>query len=392
MLFVNLNQGIGLHQATLADALHRVLGKDYVFIEFGRNGQGQYGSYKGSSIGVDYYKDRPYILKMYESEENARLAKELLAKADVVRTGGEPLELTRQRILDGKLTFRSSERIFKRPIWRYRPNYLWHLYKMFLSISHPNYRFLCQSAYLSKDLKPFVDVESKCYKFAYFTQIPQLDIEEVFRGRKQEIIKIAYCSRFIDWKHPELAIALAEKLLKSGRTNFEIKMIGADSTPLWHKMKLLIEKKLLQHHVILTGGIPNTKVLSTMRESNIFIFTSDRNEGWGAVLNEAMGAGCACVASHEIGAVPYLLRHRENGLIFESCSAESLFENVVKLYDNPVLCNQYGKRAYETITTNWSAKTAAQRLITLSESILRGKEVEFEEGPCSKALPVNQIK
>ena len=111
MLFVNLNQGIGPHQAALADALYRVLGKDYVFIEFGRKGNGQTGSFKNMSKGVDYYKDRPYILKMYESEENARLAKELLAKADVVRTGGEPQELIRQRLIDKKLTFRRISQI-----------------------------------------------------------------------------------------------------------------------------------------------------------------------------------------------------------------------------------------------------------------------------------------
>jgi len=388
MKFVILNQGIGPHQAAFADEVFKILGNNFVFIEFGGK-KLQYGSADNIIQGVDYYKERPYILRMNESDDNRKRAIELIEKADALRTGGEPLEMTRQRIIDGKLTFRSSERIFKMPIWRYRPNYLWYLYKMFALPSNPNYRFLCQSAYLSQDLKPFVDIERKCYKFAYFTQIPQLKIDDVIRNKKHDKIQIVYCSRFIDWKHPELAIALAENLLKSGRPNFEIKMIGANTTPLWKEMKSLIEKKSLQNHVILTGGISNTEVLSTMRGSNIFIFTSDRNEGWGAVLNEAMGTGCACVASHEIGSVPYLLRHQENGLIFESRSVDSLFENVIKLYDNPTLCEQYGKRAYETITTDWSAKLAAERLVSLSESILLGKEIEFTDGPCSKALPFN---
>ena len=387
MFFVNLNAKMGLHQIALADSMYEILGEKFVFVEFNQT-VSQYGSNVDSSKNL--VLERPYIHRMWESDEARKKGIQLIEKADVMRTGGEPLDLTTGRIKKGKLTFRSSERIFKIPIWRYRPNYLWHLYKMFALQSNPNYRFLCQSAYLSEDLKRFVDVERKCYKFAYFTQIPQLNIDDVLRNKKHDKIQIVYCSRFIDWKHPELAIALAENLLKSGRPNFEIKMIGANTTPLWKEIKSLIEKKSLQKYVILTGGIPNTEVLSAMRESNILIFTSDRNEGWGAVLNEAMGAGCACIASHEIGSVPYLLKHQENGLIFKSCSDDSLFENVIKLYDNPTLCEQYGKRAYETITTDWSAKVAAQRLVSLSESILKGKEIEFSDGPCSKAIPFNQ--
>lgn len=392
MLFVNLNQGIGAHQAALADALYRVLGQDYVFIEFGRKGQGQYGSFKGSSKGVDYYRDRPYILKMYESEENARLAKELLAKADVVRTGGEPQELIRQRLIDKKLTFRSAERTFKGPLWKdvYR---FFGLYKEYVKYANPNYRVLCQSAYKANDMQFCGGAyKERCYKFAYFTQIPQLDIEQILGNRRKDKLIITWCARFISLKHPELPLKLAKKLIASRRDNFEIQMIGANTTPLWHKIKQQIETEGLSKHVILTGGIPNTEVLERMRNSHVFLFTSNRREGWGAVLNEAMGSGCACIASHEIGSVPFLLKHKQNGLIFKSCSADSLYENVAYLYDNPSQVDAFGRNAYQRITTEWSAQNAAGRLVKLSESILSGHEIEFEDGPCSKAYPISANK
>lgn len=392
MLFVNLNQGIGPHQAALADALYRVLGKDYVFIEFGRKGNGQTGSFKNMSKGVDYYKDRPYILKMYESEENARLAKELLAKADVVRTGGEPQELIRQRLIDKKLTFRSAERTFKGPLWKdvYR---LFGFYKEYVKYANPNYRILCQSAYKAKDMQFCGGAyKERCYKFAYFTQIPQLDIEQIIGNRRKDKLIITWCARFISLKHPELPLLLAKKLIASGKGNFEIQMIGANTTPLWHKIKQQVETEGLSKHVILTGGIPNTEVLERMRNSHVFLFTSNRREGWGAVLNEAMGAGCACVASHEIGAVPFLLKHKQNGLIFKSCSADSLYENVAYLYDNPSQVDAFGRNAYQRITTEWSAQNAAERLVKLSDSILSGREIEFEDGPCSKAYPISADK
>ena len=78
-------------------------------------------------------------------------------------------------------------------------------------------------------------------------------------------------------------------------------------------------------------------------------------------------------------------------MIFRSYSVDSLFEKVAYLYDNSDECSRMGKNAYQTITTEWSAQTAAQRLVQLSESILAGKEISFEDGPCSKAYPVVAI-
>lgn len=391
MLFINLNASIGLHQAALADALYRVLGKDYVFIEFGRIKHGQHGGCRMTSKGVDYYKDRPYILKMHESEENALLAKELLAKADVVRTGGEPHELIRQRLIDKKLTFRSTEHVLKGPKWKdvFRIRGLYP----YMKYSNPNYRVLCQSAYMANDLNLLGNMyHEKCYKFAYFTQVANLDIDNIIAHRAKEKIKMMWCARFLDWKHPELVLKLAKKLITSGRTNFEIQMVGANATPLWKEINEQVQKENLGDYVILTGGIPNTEVLERMRQSHIFLFTSDRGEGWGAVLNEAMSAGCACVASHEIGSVPFLLKHKQNGLIFKSCSADSLYENVAYLYDNPSQADIFGRNAYQTITTEWSAQNAAERLVKLSESILSGHEIEFEDGPCSKSYPISADK
>ena len=151
MLFVFLNAGIGPHQSALADAMYDKLGDHFVFIEFGRKGRGQFGSYKDANK-VDYYKDRPYILKMYESDENTRKAIKLISKSDVLRTGGEPFGMVKQRILDGKLTFRSSERSLKGPRWKdlYRAV---RLAKHYYPFTHLNYRILCQSAYLADDMR-----------------------------------------------------------------------------------------------------------------------------------------------------------------------------------------------------------------------------------------------
>ena len=242
MLFVTLNAGMGLHQAALADALYRLLGNDFVFIEFGQHNKPQNGSFQFASKGINFYENRPYILKMHEDKRSEERARDLISKADVLRTGGEPRELTYQRIKENKLTFRSTEHILKGPLWRdiFR---IRSINKLYANSAMPNYRLLCQSALVPKDMKYCLsDWNEKCYKFAYFTQVPSLNIENVIDNRSINKVQIVWCARFLDWKHPELPVKLAKLMVESGRRNFEIQMIGADSTPLWGKTKKMIGK------------------------------------------------------------------------------------------------------------------------------------------------------
>jgi len=151
------------------------------------------------------------------------------------------------------------------------------------------------------------------------------------------------------------------------------------------KLERLVAKYELEKHVSLMGFQKNEDVRSYMEESDIFIFTSDQNEGWGAVLSEAMSCACAVVASHSIGAVPYLINNGENGSIFQSKSNDDLFEKVKALLELPQRRELLGRNAYTTIRHRWNAQHACDNLITLIDALQNGKDTPIEEGPCSKA-------
>ena len=72
--------------------------------------------------------------------------------------------------------------------------------------------------------------------------------------------------------------------------------------PLKDKLSEMVKELSLADVVNLTGGKDPKEVLSYMRGADIFLFTSNYLEGWGAVVNEAMQSGCAVVASGEAGA------------------------------------------------------------------------------------------
>ena len=122
-----------------------------------------------------------------------------------------------------------------------------------------------------------------------------------------------------------------------------------------------------------------------MRQHDIFLFTSDRNEGWGAVANEAMSNGCTLVASDAIGAVPYVVQDGVNGLIFENNNLDSLYEKVKFLMENPQSRIMMAKQAYISMSEVWSPQNAAKNLLQLIDDLQNGKETSIENGPCSKA-------
>ena len=148
----------------------------------------------------------------------------------------------------------------------------------------------------------------------------------------------------------------------------------------------MVNEFALNDYVEILGALPPERVREYMERSQIFLFTSDKQEGWGAVLNEAMNSGCAVVAGEKIGAVPYLVKDGHNGLIFRDKDPQDLTDKVKSLLAAPSRISELGRNAYRTIAENWSPRAAAERFAKLSESLLHRKSGNiFTEGPCSPA-------
>ena len=125
------------------------------------------------------------------------------------------------------------------------------------------------------------------------------------------------------------------------------------------------------------GAMKPEQVRAYMEKSEIFLFSSDRNEGWGAVLNESMNSGCAVVASHAIGSVPFLLDNGKNGYIYKNGDMDDMYQKVKSLMDNPGKRREISKNAYTTIANEWNAENAASKLLVLAQALLNGEKSPF---------------
>ncbi len=80
----------------------------------------------------------------------------------------------------------------------------------------------------------------------------------------------------------------------------------------------MIKDRNLEEYISWKGALPAEEVRNYMMNTDIFVCTSNRFEGWGAVLNEAMNSQCAIVACNRIGSVPFLIEDGVNGFTFLS--------------------------------------------------------------------------
>ena len=351
----------------------------------------------------------PYLVLYYKEEAGA---KELIEKSDVVLFGwteGLISDVEKKRLSSGKLSFRISERIYREGQWKFvSPRGLASKYhEHFVYRDKPVY-LLCTGAYVASDFNLIKSYPGKKLKWGYFpdasaaasggengetdctgqevneTAIADAPGNSTAKEVSSEVpVRLCWAGRLIELKHPEFAVKAASRLKNSGR-DFVMDIVG--DGPLRPALEDMVKSEGLEGFVTFTGAVAPGKVLSYMDRADVFLFTSNYLEGWGAVVNEAMERECAVVASLEAGAVPYLIEDGVNGLVYRNGSYEEFEKKVCFLVENRDKISVYGRAAKMTIKSLWNARNAAGELVRFCREFLNGKDPSpASKGPMSVA-------
>ena len=379
------------HQANIADELWELTNHQFCFVELA-NLQAEHR--KGDTRD---YTDCPYLLRAWESSQSYAKAMILAREAECcVFSGILALPFQKERLKLGRLSFDLSERWLKRGIINlFSPS----IFKMFLSYhlggwGHKPLYKLCCSAFAAQDQRKLLTFKNKCYKWGYFTKVNN-DLSKISsRFTDGQFFSLMWCSRYLKWKHPELPVMMAARLKRLGY-KFSLDMYGRGEYE--SQTKSLVSKLEVEDVVHFMGTKPNDELLQDMQQHHIFLFTSDQNEGWGAVANESMSNGCVLVASDAIGSVPYLVKPNVSGVLFRAprvssgftspdlSALDSLCDKVGYLFDHPSKLQDISRSGVKQIQDIWSPQVAAHRLLRLVECLQQGIDSGFEDGPCSKA-------
>ena len=398
LLVVFVSNYINHHQIPFCNRLYEQLGEGFCFI------QTQPMEQERVQMGWNSKERLPYVRYYYEQPE---ACEHLILESKVVLFGGTDEEsYISPRLEAGKPVVRYSERLYKTGQWKaISPRGLIRKYH-----DHTRYRkqqvyLLCAGAYVPSDFHLVRAYTGKMYRWGYFPELKEYDVEELMMQKsggstsaKDWVPRILWAARFIDWKHPEIPVRMAAQLKKRGIC-FRMDMIGGGE--LDSRIGHLIRELDVEDCVTLLGYKSPGEVRSYMEQADIYLVTSDREEGWGAVVNEAMNSGCAVVANHMIGAVPYLIDPERNGRIYFDKQETMLADMLEELCRNRALCRRLGEEAYRTIAKEWNSAVAAERFLgllvrlqLLDTSELSGLPCIWEnlpaDGPCSVAPVISE--
>ena len=366
------------HQQPLADAFYELLGDSFAFV---------------ATMPVDDlelkggkdYSSREYCVVAAKDCTSKALAMNLARTSEICIFGAQSLNYAIERAKQPNcgLSFEFGERWLKRGWINVLSPHLrrwWLNYQRYFR--HKPFYKLNASAFAAADHRKLHTYEGRCYRWGYFTKKKKKNEVEASLDVSTSGIAptFMWCARFLKLKHPELPVLMAEKLRQKGHS-FVIDFYGNGEEEA--STRALASHLGLEDCIHFLGAVPNEQVLQAMRQHDIFLFTSDSNEGWGAVANESMSQGCALVGSDAIGSVPFLLKHRENGMIFKSCNVESLTEQVEWLLNHPFEMNRIQQAAIETMQNVWSPKQAARNFLQLVNDLQNNRECSVKDGPGS---------
>lgn len=378
MKIVIVSNYINHHTKSLCDELYKKLGEQFAFVETKQSEDSVDAFKRGYAYFMAHsnIEEMPWLVHGWQDQVQAR---KIIFDADVVITANCSDDWILPRLKSKKRTFRAHERWYRKPLpWYQFPRAIiggWLHHGRF-----PSLYLLSASGYTAADATKIGCFRGKAYRWGYFPAFREYTPQQIKENKCSDTPIILWAGRFIDCKRADDALAVCERLLAEGY-NFRLHIAGSGP----EEDNLRRTAKEMGNTVQFMGVLSPEELRDEMEKSNIFLFTSDFQEGWGVVLNEAMNSGCAVVASHAAGSTPYLVKDGENGLIYPCGNRDAMAEKIRRLLDSSAYRLQMGLRAYETIRSQWTPEQAAARLVRLCECLLHGTPVEETDGPCSIA-------
>lgn len=373
--YVFVSNFINHHQIPFCNAMQKLTGDSFAFIQVSPM------SRERIEMGWNEKDIPPYVVLAYEDKERAL---QIIFDAEVVIFGGaEDESYIVDRLKAGKKVIRYSERLYRTGQWKaISPRGLRRKY-----IDHTQYRkkdvqLMCAGAYVPSDFHIVRAYPNKMLRWGYFPELRKYeDTDSLFQ--KKNTSEILWAARFLPLKHPELALETALYLKNKGH-DFHMNIIGGGVME--EEIKQLIGTYDLEQEVSLLGYMTPEEVRDHMEKAAFFLMTSNKEEGWGAVINEAMNSGCPIIANYRIGSVPFLINHGENGFVYKN--KEQLFAYAEELLSDSAKREKMGRAALEKIQSEWNPEEAARRLVDFCEKGIW----QEDEGPCSHAPVIGERK
>ena len=185
-------------------------------------------------------------------------------------------------------------------------------------------------------------------------------------SKKNTFAQLLFVGRLVPKKGIEYLIAALPDIIKK-YPGAILTIIGeGQERPLLEKQ---IEKLGIRKNVIFLGAIRNDKVFEFYQAADIVLFPSiiaddgDR-EGFGLVLVEALGCGCAVVVT-DLPAMKDIIIDGHTGIVVPQKNSRKMAEKVVKILNNPELGRSLGKNGRKYVLERFDWDIIAMKYVKL---------------------------
>jgi glycosyltransferase involved in cell wall biosynthesis len=166
-----------------------------------------------------------------------------------------------------------------------------------------------------------------------------------FRPRDASVSRVGgprflYCGQLVPRKGVDLLVRSFVRIAATHPSS-TLTLVGAG--PMQGELVSMIPEPL-RSRVCFAGFREVEDLPHFFAESDVFILPS-RHDGWGLVVNQAIGAGLPVIASSAVGAAEDLVRDGENGVIFPNGDEESLTAALKSFADQPERIRRCGERS-----------------------------------------------
>ena len=113
-------------------------------------------------------------------------------------------------------------------------------------------------------------------------------------------------------------------------------------------MELFVRENDLKN-VVLTGFVNQSDVSKYYSIADVFVMCSGSGETWGLAVNEAMNFSLPVVVSDTTGCSSDLVKHGENGLLYEEGDISGLYNCIEKILNDSNLASTMGVQSAQII-------------------------------------------
>jgi glycosyltransferase involved in cell wall biosynthesis len=182
------------------------------------------------------------------------------------------------------------------------------------------------------------------------------------RVRDDGTVVFLFCGQMIARKGVDILLAAFQRLARSAR----LLLVGREA----ELPALLAALPADARSRITYAGFQAPEDLPRFfSQADVFILPS-RYDGWGVVVNQALGAGLPIICSDLVGAGHDLVEDEVNGAKFHAGDADALAAQMERLVAAPELVEKWGAASREK-ARDWTPEVGAGRWVEALASVLR---------------------